>query len=138
MRKWIIKILPALAFVAVFLLIVDYAKQNSPNRDDAQLKELEQIASSVPTFSDFRSVGMQTSSRAMDAGIYKYYRSSASYTEIKDFYTAELSQRGWFLVEDSRSLEFRKDDYLIAVEYAGNISKSSDWNFAVSFVWRNK
>ena len=134
MRKWAIKILPALAFVALFLLIVNYAKQNSPNRNDAQLRSLEQIVSSTPTFPDFRSIGSHTSSRAMDAGIYKYFRSSANYTEVENFYTTKLSQSGWLLVDNSRNLEFHKDNYLIVVEY----SKSSDWNYGVSFVWRDK
>jgi hypothetical protein len=103
------------------------------------LKELEQISSSVPTFPAFGSGTVQTSSAADKAGIHKYYRSSANFDEVKNFYFTQLSQRGWSLFDSDAKGEitFRKGEFLIGIYYTGNNSKSSNWNYSVSFVWRD-
>ena len=138
MYKRTIKFLTPIAFFTAFSLLIHCAKQDSPNRDDAKLKELEQISSSVPTFPTFASVDTSSSSALDDAGIYKYYRSSSSFYKVKDFYVEELSQRSWSLAEETtKGLKFRKGEYLIAVQYAGSNSELHDWNYAVSFVWRD-
>ncbi len=148
-KTWVIRILPLFTFFAAFLLFAHWAKQNSANRDDAKLKELEQIAVSVPRFPQFRDIASDTSSASDDAGVYKYYSSAASYDEVKSFYFAELTQKGWSIVNEEplydwfrdyggRSLEFRKQEFLIAIEYTGKKPDAESWNYAVSFVWRDK
>lgn len=148
MRAWTVKILPPIVLIMAFLMFAHWAKQNSPNQDDAKLKELEQIAASIPNFPQFRGAATYTSSASDDAGIYKHYTSLANYDEVKDFYLAELSQRGWSLAKEEpvydwfrdyggKSLEFKKQDFLIAIEYTGKKPDSNSWNYAVSFVWRD-
>jgi hypothetical protein len=74
----------------------------------------------------------------MDAGVYKSYFSTAKYDDVKQFYMRELGNIGWQLSseENGRGLDFKKGDFRIGVQYAGSDARS--WNYAVSFMWKNK
>jgi hypothetical protein len=140
----------AIAVLFTYLLISDWRKQASPNRDDAKLRELQQTSAEIPVFPTFRETGTYQGSRDINAGIYKTYRSPTSYEEVKQFYSANLSQRGWVLLSeerpsswfideyDGRVLTFRKGDSVIIVEYAGRSTPAERWNYSVNFVWRDK
>jgi hypothetical protein len=147
LKSLAVKILPSAAFVILFLLFVHWNKQSSPNRDDAKLKELQQISSEMPVPSSFSEVSTNFSSRGMDAGVYKTYRSPASYGDVKRFYSERLITKGWILRReknheswiidtDGKDLEFQKGDMYIIIEYNGTKGNNS-WNYAVNYVWRN-
>ena len=134
-RNLILKILPAAAFLVLFLLFVYWSKESSPNRADAKLKELQHLASEVRVPSSFREVATHSSSRGMDAGVYKSYHSPASFEEVKKFYSDQLIARGWMLAAeenhesrlidtDGKDLKFQKGDMIISIDYAG--SKAGD------------
>ena len=147
-RNLILKILPAAVFLVLFLLFVHWNKESSPNRADTKLKELQHLASEVRVPSSFREVATHSSSRGMDAGVYKSYRSLASFEEVKKFYSDQLIARGWVLAAeenhesilidtDGKDLEFQKGDMIISIEYAGSKAEDRSWNYSVSYVWRN-
>ena len=146
-RSLILKVLPATVFLVLFLLFVHLSKESSPNRGDAKLKELQQLSSEVSVPSNFTEVATHTSSRGMDAGVYKSYHSPASFEAVKKFYSDQLIAGGWVLVAeenhesrlidtDRKDLKFQKGDTMISIEYAGSTADGS-WNYSVSYVWRN-
>jgi hypothetical protein len=144
-----VKILPPLLFIAGFLLLVHYAKEWSPNQNDAKLKELETLAGDTQVFPDFTEIASSTSSRAMDAGVYKSYRSAANFADVRRFYVAALQQKGWILSkgggsefgsgdDEESEFEFKKGEFRIVVEYAGRNISPVEWNYSVNFVWHNE
>lgn len=146
-KRLVLKILPAAIFLLLFALFTHWIKQASPNRDDAKLKELQQLSSEIQVPASFSEVFTHYSSRGMDAGVYKGYRSPASYEEVKRFFSDQLIQKGWklrrekihksWLVDtDGKDLEFLKGDTQITIEYAGS-KTSNSWNYSVSYIWRN-
>jgi hypothetical protein len=145
--------LGALWGLVIFLIFTGYAhydKQRSQNRDDAKLKELQRISSEAPTPSSFLKQSSHSSSRAMDAGIYDTYRTLSDYQRIKGFYINYLTPRGWelFKEEDLRSwissryrnqvLTFRKQNFLVIIEYRDDGKSDDEWNCSVNFIWRCK
>ena len=148
LKSLALKVLPAAAFVLLFLTFAQWVKQASPNRDDTKLKELQQLASEVPVPPGFSAVSVHSSSRGMDAGVYKTYRSAADYDEVKRFYSDALPARGWLpskeksheslLVDtDGKDLEFQKGDMRIHIEYTGGTASSGSWNYSVNYLWDN-
>lgn len=147
-RSLILKVLPAALFLVLFLSFVHWSKESSPNRGDAKLKELQQLASEMSVPSSFREVATHSSSRAMDAGVHKSYHSSASFEEVKKFYSDQLIARGWVLIAeqnhesilidtDGKDLKFQKADIIISIEHAGSRASDRSWNYSVSYVWHN-
>jgi hypothetical protein len=135
-----VKVLPSLIFILAFLIIVQYAKQHSPNRNDAKLKELEQLAIETKVYPDFIEVASSTSSRSVDAGVYKSYRSSADFEAVKEFYLNALGHDGWNLSEEKAQSEllFKKGAFWIVVEHTEASASAPHWNYSVNFVWRSQ
>lgn len=140
MKNWAIKILPIVIFFAGAMVLAHYIKQNSPNRDDAKLKELEEIVASVPPFPQLgNGVTPNVSSGADIAGLTFYYHSVAKYEEVRNYYVEQFLQRGWVLAKETpRTLKFSKGEFQIGIEYTGKSGKSrdwNDWNYAISYTW---
>ena len=148
---------PKLEQLAVLILAIVIAmpsincKRFSPNRDDAKFKEVQQLSSTLPVYSDFRSTGEgSTYSKSMVASIHKQYRSNARYEDVKKFYSTQLTQTGWRLVKETplkdgwsqdlggRELRFEKGQYSMVIEYIGEKAFDPDWEYAVSVVWDDK
>ena len=148
LKSLALKALPAAVFLLLFLTFVYWDKQSSPNRDDAKLEELRQLSAEIPVPSGFSGVDTQSSSRGMDAGVYKTYCSTASYDEVKRFYSGVLVPKGWvlsseknhesFLINTSgKDIEFHKGDMRIVIEYSGGTACGGSWNYAVNYLWDN-
>lgn len=146
-KTWMAKILPAAFFALIFLIIVFFAKEASPNRNDRKLKELQQLATEIPTFPTFRETATHHTSRFLDAGVYKYYNSNANYKEVKIHYSIVLIQKGWILTTEEnlksifdgiggKKLTFQKGDLRVTIEYTGKQENNISWNYSVSFLWR--
>lgn len=131
-----IRVLLGLAFFLIFVLFVYVAKEASPNRGDAKLKELQGLSSETPTYPSFQIVNKSYSSRYLDAGVYEYYRSTAKYDDVKGFYSGTLSQRGWSLdgEDKEKKMTFRKGELRIVIEFGNDTDQS--WNYAVDFLWK--
>src|SRR5215510_5260339 len=121
-------------------------KNASPNKNDAKLKELREIVADRQVFPDFIEDATDETSRAADAGIYKYYCSTATYEEVKDFYSSKLNSRGWRLVTESevqrwfrdvgwKDLVFKNGEFAIAIDYSGSLNRKC--KYSISYVWWN-
>jgi hypothetical protein len=148
-NSWRKKLVLQAAFLLIFLSFIYWGKQASPNRDDAKLEELQQLSLEIHVFPGFRERSVDYSSRATDASVYKSYFCSSSFKEVEEFYTFELSQKGWirshetnwrswFIFEHNKELTFQKDEFIIAVAYTDRGQTSNEANYSVSFVWRSK
>jgi hypothetical protein len=71
----------SLIAITLILAVVGLAylwKNASPSKDDAKLKELREIVADLQVFPDFIEDATDETSRATDAGVYKYYCSAAT------------------------------------------------------------
>jgi len=141
-----------IAIILIFLLstlMPDWRKQFSPNRDNAKLKELRELALHTPTYPEFEYVAETSGSRDINAGTYTRYLSSASYDDVKRFYSDILMTKGWIISEERdlksflvthewKILTFKKEDLSISVEYRGADLISQQYNYSVSYSWRQK
>jgi hypothetical protein len=134
------------AIIALFIALSFEGCLLRPEQQ-AKLRELRQLAAETPKFPDFEQVDYSDISKAENTVVAYFYRSSASYDEVKSFYTDALLSRGWTSAQEeplakwskddgSRRLSFRKGKYTIHLEY--DSSPVSDWKFAVDYGWHEK
>ncbi|HYR76175.1 MAG TPA: hypothetical protein VEM96_10065 [Pyrinomonadaceae bacterium] len=140
------KILLGIMIIVVVSIFAYFAKKHSPNRDDTKLYEVRQLYSQLALPPDFKETGSSFQSKAEGALEEKYFSSKSKYEEVKGFVLQHLTPAGWTLVEDrsmtdwgrdlgGRQLKFRKGEYWIVIEYAGE--KASDqWDYAVTVEWK--
>lgn len=141
------KIVWAAVLLVIVFSVAYLAKRYSPNYNDAKLYETRELYSKLPIAPGFTERGSSFQSKAELALVSKYFDSKASYDEVKAFYQSHLSESGWTLTEErpmrdwwrdfgGRRLEFRKGDYFLVIEYAGE--KASDqWDYAIDLIWKN-
>jgi len=142
----IFKIIIGIILIASVSLWAKYAKNHSPNKDDAKLKELESIYSQLPIYPDFQEVTHSGDSKDVSARAGKSYRSSAKYSDIRSFYSDRLTRSGWQLSRErnlkdwwrdfsGRQLTFQNGEYSIVIEYRGDKEPDPDWNYAIDVEW---
>ncbi|GEM_PF-5633940 len=140
------KILLGILIIALVSLWAYLAKKNSPNRDDTMLYEVRQLYSQLALPADFQETGSSFQSKTELALESKYFSSKSKYEDVRAFVVQHLTPSGWTLVEErsmtdwgrdlgGRQLRFRKGEYWIVIEYAGE--KASDqWDYAVTVEWK--
>ncbi|MGI9065459.1 MAG: hypothetical protein ACR2HX_03520 [Pyrinomonadaceae bacterium] len=107
-----------------------------------KLQELQRLAAETPKFPDFEQVNYSDISKSEETVVAYFYRSSATYDEVKSFYTNALLSRGWSSVQEeplakwsrsdhSRRLSFKKGKYTFHLEYDPDLG--SKWKFAVDY-----
>jgi hypothetical protein len=115
-------------------------------KNHERLNELRDLAASTPLFPGFQLVNSHEGGKRENAIIARFYRSNATYDQVKDFYRRTLIEKGWGEpIEESLStwgianggkvITFHKGEYSIEVEYS---AESQTWNFSVSYVWEAK
>jgi len=140
------KILLGLLIVAVVCLWAYFAKKNSPNRDDARLYEVRQLYSQLALPADFKETGSSFHSKTELALESKYFSSKSKYEDVKAFIVQHLTPAGWTLLEErlmtdwgrdlgGRQLKFRKGEYWIVIEYAGEKARDQ-WDYGVTVEWK--
>lgn len=146
MRINVTKILLGLLIIAVVSIFAYFAKKHSPNRDNAKLYEVRQLYSQLPLLPDFNETGSDFMSKTELAEETKYFSSKSKYEEVKAFAVQHFASSGWTLVQErsmtdwgrdlgGRELKFRKGEYWIVIEYAGE--KATDqWDYAVTVEWK--
>jgi len=141
--------LAALAGLTVLCLLLLGCSLNEElgGENTEKLPELRRLAQATPVFPGFSEIDSSHSGKRENAGLTFFYRSSASYEEVKNFYTNALSTKGWgspreevvhkWIVDDgSKALTFRQGEYTIEVEY--NAASDSRWQFSLDFGWEKK
>lgn len=140
------KILLGILIIAVVSILAYFAKKHSPNRDDTKLYEVRQLNAQLPSPPDFKETGSDFMSKAELAQQGKYFSSKSKYEEVKSFFVQHLTPAGWTVVEDrsmtdwgrdlgGRQLKFRKGEYWIVIEYAGERA-TDQWDYAVAVEWK--
>jgi hypothetical protein len=120
---------------------VCYKWQVSRNRNNSKLVEVQQLPSEIPVFPAFKDGGSNYSSGFDLANVTRYFYSTADYGEVKNYYSAELSQRGWVLSKEEsigiagKQLTFVKGDFSIVIFHTGK-SPNQGYNYAIDYVWR--
>ena len=135
------------ALIIVGVLAAEHiTKQNSPNKDDTKLKEVEQLFTTIPIYPGSQEINASWSSKDRIAGLIKTYKTDAGFNELKQYYMETLSQRGWRFDQEreikdwwrdlgGRELRFRAGEYYVHIQYAGD-KADYEWNYAVSVGWR--
>lgn len=117
----------------------------SPAQDRARLMEVNRIWSAFPLYVGMVEVNNSTASGFGKAYVSKTFRCKATYDDVKRFYVEHLSQDGWQLVGErqrkdwerdlgGRELEFRRGDYKVTIEYAGEKS-DYEWDYGIGIGW---
>lgn len=115
--------------------------------DTHKLPELQRIAAETPVFPGFKEMGSRHMGKRENAVLTYSYHSSASFEEVKKFYTDALVAKGWgypteevvpkwFLNDGSKALVFKRGEYDIEIEY--DAAKNSEAPYSVSFGWTMK
>jgi hypothetical protein len=106
----------------------------------AKIAELQALAQEIPTFPDFKQVRYADISKEGIAVVSYYYKSAATFKSVKEFYTKELSSRGWieekqegWLSDSSSPITFRKGNYKTVVTRDDILV----WQYTVDFSWRD-
>ncbi len=112
------------------------------NPDDwKRVQTLHQIAADTPLYPGFKEIGSHEGANSQNAGISYYYRSTASYEEVKVFYTKELTAKGWSgprgepTGDSTIGINFRKGEYSIHIYYDGSAVRDDDWNYSIAYSW---
>ncbi len=72
------RILTFVIVIAAVSVLAHYCKQNSPNRDDAKLKEVEQMYAALPIYPGFQEVAHNWFSKDILASVSKSYKYSVN------------------------------------------------------------
>ena len=92
-------------------------------------------------------VNSATISSTGKAYVSKTFRSRASSDDVKRFYLERLSQNGWKIVDErqlknwgrdvgGRELKFRRGDYEVTIEIAGEKSDYG-WDYGIGIGWKH-
>lgn len=141
-----LRLLPVALFVC---LVLSACESGGSNRDEAKLREIEQLWTRVPVYPGMVEVRGSSVSSPNEAQVSKDYQSGAFFDEVKRFYEEPLAQAGWQMVADrevkdrgrnkgERRLEFRRGEYQLDIKYAGERSADSGWNYSIVVDWHER
>jgi len=113
---------------SLVLLVVAFIGLQSCQTEEqrARIAELQALAQELPKFPDFKQVHYDDISKPGIATVTYYYKSSTGFATVKEFYTKELSDRGW-------TEEKREGKYKIVL--TGD--EISPWQYTIDFSWRS-
>ena len=105
---------------------------------------LQQFASDIPRYDDFRQVSSFQTNKLGMAIIVNCYKSSAGLDDVVKFYSRTMLDRGWVVsskeqrtqtIFHSDDLTFRKDDYWLAIKKAER--PYDDCDYVVTYYWEH-
>lgn len=116
-----------------------------PAQDRARLEEINRIWSAFPLYTGMVEANNSTASGFGKAFVSKSFRCKASYEDVKRFYVERLSQDRWQLAGErqlkdwnrdlgGRELKFRRGDYVVTIEYAGE-KADHGWDYGIGIGW---
>ena len=134
----------SISFSCLFLCFINVGCF-SPKEDAAKLEETKKIWTAFPIYPGMRESYSSTTSGFGKVLISKHFQSKARYEEVRRFYLDRLTQDGWKLSSEKQlkdwgsdfggqELHFRKADFHIAIEYAGERADYG-WDYGISAGW---
>src|SRR6185436_4981182 len=117
----------------------------STKEDSAKLEETKTIWAGIPVYPGMREISSSTTSGFGKVLISRNFQSEASYDYVRRFYLDRLTGDGWNLTSEKqlkswgndfggKELYFRKSDFHIAIEYAGERANYG-WDYGISAGW---
>jgi hypothetical protein len=138
---WVKVFLLAGTILVMSLQVSKCSSYSSLPRDDSKVKELQGIILEITPFPDFREMNSRSKHDRVRAGFFKDYASNAPYNQVEEFYSGELTKKGWHLVEEEqfsdwgtegRTLSFRKHEFLITLTHKGGLHPGK---YFISYYW---
>lgn len=141
-------LIAALTFLAVYCFAIT-SKYFSPNRDDAKLKEVQQLAAEVPVFPEFKQVSSSSGSKDAIAGVDMRYRSRAGHDKVMNYYKQVLAEHGWLLEKEQRrnvllsdqiiyDVTFRKSGVELLINY-WDTKPEDEWHtYDFNYIWEKQ
>ena len=113
----------------------------SSAQDKSRLDEVKRIWSVFPLYPQMEEIDSSTASGFGKAYISKSFRCKASYDDVKRFYLQRLTEDGWQFLNErqlkdwerytgGRELKFRRADYEVTIEYAGE-KADYGWDYGI-------
>ena len=132
------------SFACLFVCLMSVGCFSS-KEDAAKLDETKKIWTALPIYPGMQESYSSTTSGFGKALISKHFQSKAGYEEVRRFYLDRLTQNGWKLSGEKQikdwgrdfgghELYFRKGDFHIAIEYAGERADYG-WDYGISAGW---
>ena len=141
------KKLLSLGIIVLLLFVFGCCKFFTRNRNDAKLQAVLSILKTIHLYEGSSEVNTYASSKELFANAGKTYKCKVTYEELKNFYLKRLQTLGWTLFrerkltdwgqdEGGHELTFRKGDYSVVIEYAGE-KANARWDYGVTVRWDN-
>ncbi len=133
----------------IALLICSVVQACSDNEANVhKLKEIEQLWTTVPIYPGMVEVSYSSPSEG-EMTIDRNYKSDAPFNEVRRFYTEKLTHAGWQVVGDTevkdrgrfrgeRLVEFRKGEYELDLQYAGQRKADFGWDYSIDITWARR
>ena len=104
----------------------------------SRLAELQAFEQELPKFPDFQQARYSDIYKSGTAVASYFYKSSADFESVKQFYRKALLARGWteekqegLFVTDDSPTTFRKGDYKIVL----TLDEAFLWKYTIDFCW---
>lgn len=150
-----IKYIMGVFIVPIFALLVLSACGGFPPPPASELVYDEETAEALKN--EYDLIEKMPNATESDYKFHKYsnnmsigakYKTKASYEEIREHYDATLKEHGWEFIREEKVtdwgrdfggkiLRYRKGDFVVAIEYAGDKIKTG-WRYAFSMCWGEK
>ncbi len=133
----------------IALLICSVVQACSDNEANVnKLKEIGQLWATVPIYPGMVEASTSSSSEG-EVWIDRNYKSDAPFDEVRRFYTEKLTHAGWQVVGDTevkdrgrfrgeRLVEFRKGEYELDLQYAGERKAEIGWDYSIDITWARR
>ena len=128
--------------IGLVLLVVAFIGLQSCRTAEqrAKIAELQAFERELPKFPDFKQVRYDDISKPGIATVTYYYKSTAGFESVKEFYKKELLARGWteekregWFVYSDNPATFRKGKYDIVLTGEDILP----WQYTLDFSWRS-
>jgi hypothetical protein len=106
-----------------------------------KLEEMKELALEVPEHSSFKKVDEYSGAKEEQANIGWSYKSTATYEDVRQYYTEKLTEKNWNLVSEEkvsdwfsvnggRKITFQKRDIILTIQYA-EPSSNFGWEYSL-------
>lgn len=133
------------ALLVFSVLAIADCENSGGNRDGSKYREIQQLWSGIPLYPGTVEVSQGWKSQPSNAYLSKSFKCTVSYDDLKSFHIEKLTKEGWeflgekpitrwFQDKGGHELDFRKGDYVLNLEYAGEKAHYG-WDYGITVAW---